>query len=140
MWPQITFLSYVFNPYVNAKTRELDIKSTYTSWDPSRHYLVTVLTFLKKVFYAKTVKDATANPEAKKLMETDPEAYQNKVDECVRQSQKEVFVNEEGSTSRCTDEQLAHRVLIDLLKQNVQDPAQVSKAAILSMIDHASKV
>lgn len=140
MWPQIIFSSYVFNPYVDAKTGELDIKSTYTSWDPSRHYLVTVLTFLKKIFYAKTIKDATANPEAKKMMETDPEAYQKKVDGCVRESQKEVFVNDEGCTSRFAEEQLAHRVLIDLLKQNVQDPAQVSKAAILSMIDHASKV
>jgi ubiquitin-protein ligase len=140
MWPQIVFTSYVFNPYVDAKTGELDIKSTYTSWDPSRHYLVTVLTFLKKIFYAKTIKDATANPEAKQLMETDPEAYQKKVDACVRESQKDVYANDPGCTARFIEEALAHRVLIDLLKQNVQDPAQVSKAAILSMIDHASKV
>ena len=43
-------------------------------------------------------------------------------------------------TAKFTEEALAHRVLADLLKQNVPDPAQVSKAAILSMIDHASKV
>ena len=73
-------------------------------------------------------------------METDLEAYQKQVDACVRESQKGVFVNDEACTARCSEEQLAHRVLIDLLKQNVQDPAQVSKAAILSMIDHASKV
>ncbi|CAB9508754.1 AKT-interacting protein [Seminavis robusta] len=140
MWPEITFSSHVFNPYVDPKTGQLDIKSTYPSWDPTRHYLVTVLTFLKKIFYAKTVKDASANPEAKTLMETEPNEYQKRVDACVRESQKAVFVNETGSTTKVTDEQLAHRVLIDLLKQNVQDPAQVSKAAILSMIDHASKV
>ena len=75
-----------------------------------------------------------------KCLENDPEAYQKKVDACVRESQKDVFVNDPDCTARFGEEQLAHRVLIDLLKQNVQDPAQVSKAAILSMIDHASKV
>jgi len=73
-------------------------------------------------------------------METNLEEYQKRVDACVRDSQKAVFVNGENCTARFSEEQLAHRVLIDLLKQNVQDPAQVSKAAILSMIDHASKV
>lgn len=73
-------------------------------------------------------------------MESNTEEFQKKVDECVRESQKQVFVNDENCTAKFTEEQLAHRVLIDLLKQNVQDPAQVSKAAILSMIDHASKV
>ena len=140
MWPQITFSSFVYNPYVNPETGELDIKSTYPHWDPSRHYLVTVLTFLKKIFYAKTIKESAGNAEAKKLIETNMEEYQNKVDECVRESQKDVFANEEDSTAKFTEDKLAHRVLVDLLKQNVQDPAQVSKAAILSMIDHASKV
>jgi ubiquitin-protein ligase len=140
-WPEITFSSFVYNPYVNPETGQLDITSTYPSWDPSRHYLVTVLTFLKKIFYAKTAKDAAANLEARKTMESDPERYQQKVDACVRESQKEVYANHlPGCTATISEEILGHRVLIDLLKQNVPDPAQVSKAAILSMIDHASKV
>lgn len=141
--PQITFTSKVYNPYVYWETGELDIQSAYPSWDPSRHYLVSSLTLLKRIFYVKagSMKDAKANPEAKKLMETDPEAYQKRVDECVRESQKNVFVDaNEECTANFREEVLAHRVLVDLLKQNVPDPAQVSKAAILSMIDHASKV
>ena len=47
MWPQITFTSFVYNPYVNPKTGELDIRSAYPEWNPSKHYLVTVLTYLK---------------------------------------------------------------------------------------------
>ena len=73
-------------------------------------------------------------------METDPAAYQKRVEQCVKDSQRDVFVNAPNCTAKFAEEELAHRVLIDLLKQNVQDPAQVSKAAILSMIDHASKV
>ena len=141
--PQITFTSKVYNPYVYYDSGELDIKSAYPSWDPSRHYLVSSLTLLKRIFYVKagSMKDAKANLDAKKLMETDPEAYQKRVDECVRESQKNVFVDANpGCTANFREEALAHRVLVDLLKQNVPDPAQVSKAAILSMIDHASKV
>jgi len=138
--PRIAFSSYVYNPHVDPDTNELDLKTTYPRWDPSRHYLVTVLTFLKKIFYAKTFADAKANPKAKELAENDPAEYRKQVDECVRQSQKNVFANADGSTAKFTEEGLSHRVLRDLLKANVKDPNQVSKQAILSMIDKASKV
>jgi hypothetical protein len=106
----------------------------------TRHYLVTVLTFLKKIFYAKTFDEAMANPVAKELSSDDPAEYRRRVEDCVRASQKNVFVNEEMSMARFTEEELSHRVLRDLLKANVKDPATVSKQAILSMIDKASKV
>jgi hypothetical protein len=106
----------------------------------TRHYLVTVLTFLKKIFYAKTFEDALANPEAKGLAASNLGEYRKRVEDCVRASQRNVFVNEEGSVARFTEEELSHRVLRDLLKANVKDPADVSKQAILSMIDKASKV
>jgi hypothetical protein len=101
---------------------------------------VTVLTFLKKIFYAKAFDDAAANPEAKDLAASDPAEYRRRVEECVRASQRNQFVNEEGSVAKFTEEELGHRVLRDLLKANVKDPADVSKQAILSMIDKASKV
>lgn len=138
--PQIFFLTKVFNPYVNPATGELDIKSTYPRWDPSRHYLVTVLTFLKKIFYAKSFDDAKANPEAREMVMKDPAAYREKVDECVRESQREVFHNTEDSVLRFTEEELSHQVLRDLLKANIRDPNQISKQAVLAMIDKASNV
>jgi hypothetical protein len=109
-------------------------------WSATRHYLVTVLTFLKKIFYAKTFDEAAANLAAKDLASDDPAEYRRRVEDCVRASQKNVFVNEEGSMARFTEEELSHRVLRDLLKANVKDPTTVSKQAILSMIDKASKV
>ena len=91
MWPQITFTSRVFNPYVTEATGELDIQTAYPVWDPSRHYLVPVLTYLKKIFYSKNFSDAKANPEAKALSETEPEAYRKRVDECVKESQETMY-------------------------------------------------
>ncbi|GKY93307.1 hypothetical protein MPSEU_000298300 [Mayamaea pseudoterrestris] len=137
--PMIQFLSNVYNPHVFPRTMELDVESAYPSWEPSKHYLVTILTFMKKIFYSKSFADAHANLEAKELSESDPDAYRAQVEACVRDSQRDVFVNPDDSTARCTDEELSHRVLRDLLKANVKDPQAVSKAAILSMVEKASK-
>lgn len=138
--PHIVFFTDVYNPHVSPDTMELDIHAAYPSWDPSKHYLVTVLTFLKKIFYTKSFKDARADPSARRLSEEDPEQYRQRVEACVRDSQRDVFVNPDESTARCTDEELSHRVLRDLLRANVKDPQAVTKQAILSMIDKASKV
>ena len=140
MWPRIVFSSHVFNPYVDEKSGELDIQSAYPTWDPSRHYLVTVLTFLKKIFYSKNFADAKANPQAKELAEKDPENYRKKVEECVRESQKNVYVNEDGSTSKFTEEQVSHRVLRDLLKHHIRNENQVTKQAVLTQVEKARKV
>ena len=122
------------------KTGELDIRSAYPSWDPSRHYLVTVLTYLKKIFYSKNFADAKANMNAKKLAEKSPEEYRKKVDACVRESQKNMYANDAGSTAKFTEEQVSHRVLRDLLKHHIRNESQVTKQAVLAQIDKARKV
>jgi ubiquitin-protein ligase len=141
--PEIIFLTKVYNPHVDPNTNQLDIRTTYPQWDPSRHYLVTVLTFLKKIFYAKSFEDAQANVEARDLSVTDPTTYRQKVDDCVRDSQKDVYRNHDNdphNNLRFTDEELSHQVLRDLLKANIRDVNQISKQAVLAMIDKASKV
>ncbi|CAJ1953639.1 unnamed protein product [Cylindrotheca closterium] len=139
-WPQITFSSYVYSPYVDEATGALDIKSAYANWDPSRHYLVTVLTYLKKIFYSKNFADAKANVTAKELAEKDPEAFRKKIDSCVRESQKNMYTNDEDSTAKFTEEQVSHRVLRDLLKHHIRNESQVTKQAVLAQIDKARKV
>ena len=140
MHPKITFSSKVYNPYVDEKTGELDVKTAYPTWDPSRHYLVTVLTFLKKIFYSKTFTDAKANPAARQLFEKDPAAYKKKVEACVHESQKKVYVNEKGSTAKFTEEEVAHRVLRDLLKHHIRNEKQVTKQTILAQVEKSRKV
>jgi ubiquitin-protein ligase len=140
MWPQITFSSYIYNPYVTESTGELDIRSAYPNWDPSRHYLVTVLTYLKKIFYSKNFADAKANMGAKNQAQSDPDGYRQKVDACVRESQKEVFANDPECTAKFTEEQVSHRVLRDLLKHHIRHENQVTKQAVLAQIDKARKV
>jgi ubiquitin-protein ligase len=70
--PVITFTSRVYSPYVDPETGILDIHTIYPRWDPARHYLVTVLTHVKKIFYAKTYLDAISNVAAKELAQSNP--------------------------------------------------------------------
>ena len=143
-YPEIKFTTDVYNPFVDPETGLLDLKTSYPRWDPSRHYLVTVLTFLKKIFYAKTFEEASANPSARKLAEGDPAAFRTAVDQCAKSSQKHVYDSSGDAggdaTVRFTEDVLAHRVLLDLLKANIKDPAQISKNTVLAMIEKASKV
>lgn len=139
--PQLVFTSNVYNPHVDPLSGKLDVETAYPEWDPTRHYLVTILTFVKKIFYAKDYADAQANPKAKVLHQSNPDEFRQRVDECVRESQKQVYKdNVVQSTARFTEEQLSHRVLHDLLVQNVKDPTNVSSQALLAMIEKVSKV
>ncbi|KAL3943415.1 MAG: hypothetical protein SGBAC_002540, partial [Bacillariaceae sp.] len=138
--PTVTFSVYVYSPYVSEATGELDIMSAYPKWDPSRHYLVTVLTYLKKIFYSKSFADAKANVAAKQLAAKDPEAFRKKIDACVRESQKNMYNNDPQSTAKFTEEVVSHSVLRDLLKHHVKNETQVTKQAVLAQIDKARRV
>ena len=59
--PVINFQPPIFHPLVNAETGELDLKSdaTLTEWEPDKHYIVTALIFIKKIFYLKSFEQYT---------------------------------------------------------------------------------
>jgi ubiquitin-protein ligase len=146
--PTIRFTSRVYNPYVDPETGILDIQTTYPRWDPSRHYLVTVLTFVKKIFYAKTFQDAVANLEAKELAQTNPIAFTTNIHLCVSESNALLYTNDDNdsslgsgsvdaSTLQFTEETLQHRVLRDLLKETVKDPNSISKNLIVTLVERA---
>ena len=145
--PTIKFTSRVYNPYVDPETGILDIQTMYPRWDPSRHYLVTVLTFVKKIFYAKTFQDAKANLEAKEFAQTNPVAFNTNIHLCVSESNKSLYARNgddannnssssiETSTLQFSEEVLQHRVLRDLLKETVKDPNAISKNLILNLVE-----
>ncbi|KAH8085104.1 hypothetical protein JL720_7826 [Aureococcus anophagefferens] len=47
-WPRVFFTSRIYSPLVDAESGELDVKFAYPEWDPAKHYVVTVLTFLRR--------------------------------------------------------------------------------------------
>jgi len=141
VWPKIVFTTTVYNPHVNPETGELDIESAYPNWDPHRHYLVTVLTYLKKIFYMKTFgDDATANMEARDLSRIDPAAYRQNVDKCVRESLRCVHFNEPGCTLKFVEDNVCHEALRELMREQFKDPALISRMLILDVVNEAQEI
>jgi len=139
-WPQITFSSNVYHPNVDAETGELDVRSAYPTWDPHKHYLVTVLTHLKKIFYVKNFGDeAVANKEARDLTRSNPAQYFKKVQNCVNESQMAVYQNDDGCTTKFMVDDASHSVLRELMKKHVKDHAGLKMNTILDMVTEAGK-
>jgi ubiquitin-protein ligase len=142
-WPHITFLNYVYNPHVDPTTWELDLQSAFPVWDPHKHYLVTVLTYLKKIFYTKDFSSATTvvNPEAKELATNQPAEFRRKVQQCVQQctSDDMLYDNLEGSTAVIKPDKPEYEAFRHLLKSKVQDAPAVSRDSVLRLVKEASK-
>jgi len=120
------------------ETGELDVRAAYPQWDPHKHYLVTVLTYLKKIFYVKNFgDDALANREARDLARSNPSAYKKKVQSCVNESQRSVFVNDPGCTTRFAEDDICHRVLREMMGKHAKDPSGFSRSMILDMVNEA---
>lgn len=69
--PEIVFTPPIFNPLVDPATGILDLKmdESLKDWQPERHFIVTAVTFLKKIFYMKDYNsfERVANEDAKSL-------------------------------------------------------------------------
>lgn len=75
----------------------LDIRSAYPAWDPTTHFMVTVLTFIKKTFYLKEedVLDYSnpVNPEATRLFLHNPDEFRRRAEALAARSQELVYEN-----------------------------------------------
>lgn len=69
--PMITFTPPIFNPLVDPSTGRLDLSvdPQLQEWHAERHFIVTAISFLKKIFYMKNYNGflRMPNPEAKNL-------------------------------------------------------------------------
>ena len=117
-WPRVTFVvARVFNPLVDEESGALDVRAGFAGevrWDPQRHYIVHVLTFLKKIFYEKEFGryGSIANREALALhARADKGEYMRRVEACVRASAEGVYEAEPGSTMRFSKPRKSHAQL-----------------------------
>ena len=69
--PEIIFTPPIFNPLIDPSTGKLDLRTDQylKEWQPERHFIVTAITFLKRIFYMKSYDsfERVANEEAKRL-------------------------------------------------------------------------
>lgn len=154
--PVVSFSSYVYNPHVHPQTGEVDVQVAYPRWDPSKHFLVTVLTYMKRIFYVKDYKDLgpdeqnrLPNQEALRLFQADQEGYRRRVLECVKESQRSVYLNDPGCTIQFSEETSVHQALRDMMRQrfvgdgkgkNANDVAgEVTREETLEIVEEVAK-
>ena len=123
-WPGITFKNRVFHPMVGEESNDLDLKEYFPNWESKNTSLVTVLTYVKKIFYMKAseygkeVLESPGNVRACELFnggESERAEYIEEVNRCVELSQVEMFECEECSSLKFSEEEKAHGILKNLL-------------------------
>ena len=113
-WPRV-FLEkngdfHCYSPLVDADTGEVDLKKAYPRWDPTKHFVVTALTFLKKIFYLKESdlpKDAN---QAARDFKEDPPTFLRSVRECVERSQRHARDDDETRALRFQEHPLLKKL------------------------------
>jgi ubiquitin-protein ligase len=122
--PKVVFSSYVYNPHVHPKTGEVDMTIPYPEWKPDKHFLVTALTYIKKIFYIKDFSDLSEeeklrlpNQEAYNKFLNDQEGYRRRVAECVKEAQRSTYTSLPGSTIRFAEEDICHQMMRNLLAE-----------------------
>mmetsp|Transcript_2233 Transcript_2233/g.3293 ORF Transcript_2233/g.3293 Transcript_2233/m.3293 type:complete len:260 (-) Transcript_2233:105-884(-) len=149
-WPLVEFFNQVYSPYVDGETGVMNVKSSYPKWDPTKHYLITLLTHLKKIFYVKSYEDvkldsggdAIGNREALECWKTNRAMFRQKVEECVKTSQAEMFVDFDpsNSTLHFNEDALQYQILRQLLSQRSQEEnsfLKMSRTEIFDLVGEA---
>lgn len=95
-YPTVIFNPPIFNPLVNQTTGELDLKvntSQFAEWNPENCFLVTVLIFLKKIFYMKSYDtfERLPNEEARQLFGSDEGEFLQRVAHEVEESLRRIY-------------------------------------------------
>ena len=80
---------------MHASTDELELHSAFPRWDPKAHWNVSVLTFIKKIFYLKDFAvEFPYNEEANELWKADDKRpYLHAVNKCVQESLERRYTN-----------------------------------------------
>lgn len=106
--PVVFFTPPVFNPLVHPETGKLDLTlddALLTHWQHDKHFLHTIATAVKKVFYLKSYAqypaEAVGNPQARAMHLSSQQEFLAQCEETVRTSLQEVsrFVSESGDAA-----------------------------------------
>lgn len=144
VWPEVRFLSKVFNPYISPETGILDIRAMFPVWDPTAHYMISLLTQIKKIFYLKDSDlceyKHPANPQALQLLQTASDQYAMEAARCANISQEVVYENPGESPLRFTEPKPAHdnvrRMLSESGELTVRSANDVLNACKRAIDDH----
>lgn len=97
---------------------DLRAEESLKEWIPEKHFCVTALIFLKKIFYMKTFDHfaSVGNEEARQLFVNDKDAFLEKIRDAVQKSLLRVYDKQSADCSICFSKPLpAH----DIIRQSI---------------------
>lgn len=116
-YPHVVFTPPIFHPLVDPATGVLRLQCSeqFADWDPSKHFLISVLVFLKKIFYMKSfdVMNDVPNEEAMQLFSAARETFASRAQECVTDSAANLNRMPAGCPLVFTEPKPAHKALRD---------------------------
>ena len=137
-FPRVFFDAPIFpyNPMVDEKTGELNIKISYPNWDPQKHYLITLLTHLKKIFYVKSFDkdynfEQCGNMEALQLFNSNKKEYIARVMKCVKESQARIYANQSSrSTVVFKEDALQYQILREMMEIKIKQQTSSNSSSL----------
>lgn len=150
--PDVVFTPPIFNPLIDPLTGRLDLKvdESMQSWQPEKHFIVTALTFIKKIFYCKTFDtySTPSNESAKRMydffhnqsmsnfmcfhnarFDEDKGAFLQRVEIEVRESLKRVHAQQQSAcTLLFTEPKPAHDLIRDKILGKIAEAEGVVDA------------
>ena len=82
---------------INESTGLLNLNAQFEPWIPTQHFIHSILTYIKKIFYYKEwwfVKENALNQIAYELCESDPETFMKNLDACLENQCSKLYTKE----------------------------------------------
>jgi len=80
--PSVIFSPSVFHPIIDPETGSLDVVRAFHKWRRSVHHLSHILMYARRIFF-KIETNEPVNKTAAELYENQPDAFKQKVVECI---------------------------------------------------------
>ena len=102
--PSIVFTPSIYHPLIDPVSGELNLRveESLREWVPGKHFILTALVFLKKIFYLKSYDhfDDTlvANETARQQFNHEPSIFLSNVQESVKESLQRIYTEPDSTT------------------------------------------
>ena len=99
--PSIFFTPPIYHPLIHPISGELNLRveDSIKEWVPSKHFCLTALVFLKKIFYLKSYdqfeSSLVANESARQQFNNEPSMFLSNVQESVKDSLQRIYTEPE---------------------------------------------
>jgi ubiquitin-protein ligase len=128
--PHMFFHNYIFHPLIDFETLELSIGAQFPEWQPGKHFIFSLLGYLKKVFYSTeqwTLIKHVLNPQALNTFTEDEILFIQEARRCVIDSQNFENRVEKDSEIHFKKFNSFHSIILKNIRGSIERPSEFMK-------------